>query len=320
MVGVHEPMVTEFATTDPEQAHALIAEAYRDNRLRVRGTVENYRFEHNRCDLGDVHLDVMHNTLTTEIVVQPLGRLVLLRVLGGELEIDDGISDRRLVPGDVFVGPHPGQGYRTGLHGARLQITGIDLSLFSGIDPAQDGRVIERLRYEPVSAEKARRWRQTVEYVTGLFSESGVAHGPLVLGTAGRLMAAVALDTFTAAAGHDRPRDRRDAAPEAVRRGIAFMEANPDLDLGVADIARACRVSVRALQLAFRRHLDTTPMAYLRRIRLDRVRAELRDGGPGDGTTVTRVAANWGFLDGSRFSAHYRQAFGESPSHTLRER
>ncbi|MEU3626027.1 AraC family transcriptional regulator [Amycolatopsis coloradensis] len=312
---MHEPRVTDFATTDPEQARALIAEAYRDNRLRVRGTVENYRFEHNRCDLGDVHFDFLHNTLTTEVVVQPLGRVVLLRVLGGGLEIDDGVSDRRLGPGDVFVGPHPGHGYRTGMHGARLQVTGIDLSLFTGMD----GGPVERLCYDPVSPEKARRWRQTVDYLTGLFSEPGAEYGPLVLGAAGRLMAAMALDTFTAGEGDSRPRDRRDAVPGTVRRGITFLEANPDLDLGVADIARACRVSVRALQLAFRRYLDTTPMAYLRRVRLDRVRAELRAAEPGDGTTVTGIAAKWGFLDGSRLSAHYRAAFGESPSQTLRE-
>ncbi|EMD21692.1 helix-turn-helix transcriptional regulator [Amycolatopsis azurea] len=315
---MHEPVVTEFSTTDPEQARALIAEAYRDNRLRVRGSVENYRFEHDRCDLGDVHFDFLHNTLTTEVVVQPLGRMVLLRVLDGVLEIDDGLSDRRFGPGDVFAGPHPGHDYRTGLHRARLQVTGIDLALFTGVDPAQDGGAIERLSYEPVSIVKAQRWRRTVEYVTGLFSEPGVENGPLVLGAAGRLMAAVALDTFIAGEGEERPCDRRDAVPDTVRRGIAFLEANPDLDLGVADVARACRVSVRALQLAFRRHLDTTPMAYLRRVRLDRARAELRDAEPGAAGTITRVAAKWGFLDGSRFSAHYRAAFGESPSQTLR--
>ncbi|KFU78008.1 Helix-turn-helix domain-containing protein [Amycolatopsis lurida] len=315
---MHEPVLTEFATTDPEQACALIAEAYRDNRLRVRGSVENYRFEHNRCDLGDVHIDFLHNTLTTEVAVQPLDRMVLLRVLGGEIEIDDGINDRRLGPGDVFAGPHPGHDYRTRMHGTRLQVTGIDLALFTGADPAQDGAAIERLWYEPVSPEKARRWRLTVEYVAGLFSEPGAGSGPLVLGAAGRLMAAMALDTFTTGAGEDRPCDRRDAVPETVCRAVAFLEANPDLDLGIADIARACRVSVRALQLAFRRHLDITPMAYLRRVRLDLARAELRAAAPGDGTTVTGVAAKWGFLDGSRFSAQYRAAFGEPPSHTLR--
>ncbi|WP_340685626.1 helix-turn-helix transcriptional regulator [Amycolatopsis coloradensis] len=317
---MYEPVLTEFATTDPEQACALIAEAYRDNRLRVRGSVENYRFEHNRCDVGDVQIDLLHNTLTTEIVIQPLGKVVLLRVLGGEVQVEDSFGDRRLAAGDVFVASHPGSGYRTGMHGSRLQITSIDLSLFAGIDPAQDGAAIERLRYEPVSLEKAQRWRRTVEYMTGLFSEPDVENGPLVLGAAGRLMAAMALDTFTAGTGDGRPCDRRDAVPDTVRRGIAFLEANPDLDLGVADIARACRVSVRALQLAFRRHLDTTPMAYLRRVRLDRARAELRDAEPGGGTTVTGVAAKWGFLGGSRFSAQYRAAFGESPSDTLRKR
>ncbi|MFC3450182.1 helix-turn-helix transcriptional regulator [Amycolatopsis speibonae] len=313
---MHEPLVTEFVTTDPEQARALIAEAYRDNRLRVRGTVANYRFEHKRCDLGAVHFDFLHNTLTTEVDVEPLGRMVLLRVLGGEIEIADGLNDRRLTRGDVFAGPHPGRGYRTGMHGVRLQVTSIDLPLFIGADPVQDGGTIERLRYDPVSPTKALRWHRTVGYLAGLFSESDVEHGPLVLGAAGRLVAAVALDTFTTGKGEDRPCDRRDAVPETVRRGIAFLEANPDLDLGVADIARACRVSVRALQLAFRRHLDTTPMAYLRQVRMDRARAELSDAA--EGTTVTRVAAKWGFLDGSRFSAQYRAAFGESPSHTLR--
>ncbi|OXM46409.1 helix-turn-helix transcriptional regulator [Amycolatopsis alba] len=313
---MHEPLVTEFVTTDPEQARALIAAAYQDNRLRVRGAVSNYRFEHNRCDVGDLQFDLLHNTLTTEVVIQPLGKVVLLRVLGGEVQVEDDLGDRRLATGDVFVAAHPGTGYRTGMQGARLQITSMDLSLFTGIDPAQDGGAIERLRYEPVSLQKAQRWRSTVEYVTGLFSSPDVVNGPLVLGAAGRLVAAMALNTFTAGAGDDRPCDRRDAVPETVRRGIAFMEANPDLDLGVADIARACRVSVRALQLAFRRHLDITPMAYLRQVRMDRARAELRDAG--EGTTVTRVAAKWGFLDGSRFSSHYRAAFGESPSQTLR--
>jgi hypothetical protein len=32
----------------------------------------------------------------------------------------------------------------------------------------------------------------------------------------------------------------------------------------VADIAAAARVTTRAVQLAFRRHLDTTPTDYLR--------------------------------------------------------
>ncbi|MFI6180577.1 hypothetical protein ACIA8R_33925 [Nonomuraea sp. NPDC051191] len=46
-----------------------------------------------------------------------------------------------------------------------------------------------------------------------------------------------------------------------MRRAIAYLEAQPDQDITVADIAAAAHVTVRAVQLAFRRHLDTTPLA-----------------------------------------------------------
>ncbi|WP_228717474.1 helix-turn-helix transcriptional regulator [Allosaccharopolyspora coralli] len=102
-----------------------------------------------------------------------------------------------------------------------------------------------------------------------------------------------------------------------LRRAVAFIEANPDLDLTLTDIARAANVSPRALQLAFRRHLDTTPMHYLRRVRLDRAHHDLQNAVAGDGTTVTGVAARWGYARPSRFAADYRSAYGEHPHRTL---
>ncbi|PWW25266.1 helix-turn-helix protein [Geodermatophilus normandii] len=71
------------------------------------------------------------------------------------------------------------------------------------------------------------------------------------------------------------------------------------------------------MQLAFRRHLDTTPTAYLRQVRLAQAHRQLREATPGDGVTVTAVAARWGFTP-SRFTAHYRAAYGVTPSSTLR--
>ena len=104
-----------------------------------------------------------------------------------------------------------------------------------------------------------------------------------------------------------------------MRRAVAYIEANPDLEIGVADVARAAQVSIRALQLAFRRHLDTTPMAYLRRVRLDRVYADLAAADPRE-TTVTAVTARWGFPAVGRFSADYHNTYGEYPRDTLRRR
>ncbi|MEV7548459.1 helix-turn-helix domain-containing protein [Amycolatopsis sp. NPDC089917] len=73
------------------------------------------------------------------------------------------------------------------------------------------------------------------------------------------------------------------------------------------------------MQLAFRRHLGTTPMAYLRRVRLDYAHTDLRAATPGQ-DTITRIAAHWGYGRASVFAARYRETFGELPSHTLHNR
>ena len=66
-----------------------------------------------------------------------------------------------------------------------------------------------------------------------------------------------------------------------------------------------------------RRHLDTTPYGYLRRVRLERAHRDLQAGSPAD-TSVAAVAGRWGFADLGRFAAQYRTAFGRLPSQTLR--
>lgn len=80
----------------------------------------------------------------------------------------------------------------------------------------------------------------------------------------------------------------------------------------------AAGVSPRALQLAFRRHLNTTPLAYLRRIRLELAHRDLSSAVPGAHTTVTAVALRWGFASKSRFAREYRAAYGQLPDSTLR--
>ena len=97
---------------------------------------------------------------------------------------------------------------------------------------------------------------------------------------------------------------------------MAFIDANPDLDIALVDIARACVVTPRAVQIAFRRHLDTTPMAYLRIVRLDRAHADLLDADPDGVAAVSEIAARWGFTS-SRFASQYRATYGETPSATL---
>jgi transcriptional regulator GlxA family with amidase domain len=98
---------------------------------------------------------------------------------------------------------------------------------------------------------------------------------------------------------------------------MAYLEEHVAEDIGVADVASAVYVTPRALQYMFRRHLETTPMAYLRRVRLDRVHRDLVAGDRAS-TTVTATAAQWGFAHVGRFAVLYRETYGESPHVTLR--
>ena len=106
-------------------------------------------------------------------------------------------------------------------------------------------------------------------------------------------------------------------APASVRRAERFIEENAARAIGLADVASAAGVSARALQMAFRRFRDTTPMAHLRTLRLDLARNELARAGR-DGGSVTSVANAHGFGSLSRFAADYKARFHEQPSETLR--
>jgi AraC-like DNA-binding protein len=106
-------------------------------------------------------------------------------------------------------------------------------------------------------------------------------------------------------------------APAAVRRAERFIEENAVKSIGLADVACAAGVGARALQLAFRRFRNTTPMAHLRALRLELARGELARAGS-DGGSVTSVANACRFGSLSRFAADYKARFHESPSETLR--
>jgi AraC-like DNA-binding protein len=108
----------------------------------------------------------------------------------------------------------------------------------------------------------------------------------------------------------------QEGTPRHIRAAIDYMRVNLHLPLAMADVAAAAGVSLRSIELGFRRFLDTTPLAYLRRIRLDAVHAELSL--PQNSLLVHEVAAKWGFLHMGHFAAQYRSVFGVSPSETVR--
>jgi AraC-like DNA-binding protein len=147
-----------------------------------------------------------------------------------------------------------------------------------GCSGTQTATIMERPR--PQATIHDHGGSRTLEYRESTAIMSGLAahREPVTAGSGGVTVAATALAVFpNTAMGEPTIEDRRDAHRGTLRRAMAFIEAHADQDISIADIARASNVSTRAVQLAFRRHLDTTPTAYLRRVRLDHAHRDLRN-------------------------------------------
>ncbi|WP_121432704.1 AraC family transcriptional regulator [Actinomadura pelletieri] len=96
-----------------------------------------------------------------------------------------------------------------------------------------------------------------------------------------------------------------------------WIEAHHHRPIGVTDIAAAVGISVRQLQVICQDQWGVTPTRLLRGVRLDHARAALLAARPGP-RTITDVAEAAGYVHMSRFAAHYRQRFGETPTQTVR--
>lgn len=102
---------------------------------------------------------------------------------------------------------------------------------------------------------------------------------------------------------------------QIVRSCREYISANLHGDLTLESLALATGTSTRTLFRSFTQLLGETPMHYVRRLRLHRIREDLlRRKDSGD--TVTDIATRWGVNELGRFAGWYRRLFGERPSQT----
>ena len=115
------------------------------------------------------------------------------------------------------------------------------------------------------------------------------------------------------------PEDRRTQNYSRIIKTVEdHLWSDAENRLYVSDLCSAAGVSERTLQYAFYEVLGTTPMAYIKIVRLHQARAELRAASSRD-TTVSAIALNWGFWHFGDFSQAYKKCFQEMPSETLKK-
>ncbi|KKA06554.1 AraC family transcriptional regulator [Pseudomonas ogarae] len=116
--------------------------------------------------------------------------------------------------------------------------------------------------------------------------------------------------------------DKQQRSPSSTRSFIvekchrlATAELNnvPSVD----ELCQRLQVSRRTVQNSFRSVAETTPLNYLRSVRLNGVRRTLMSTRASH-LSIGDAAAQWGFYHLSHFAAQYQELFAELPSHTAR--
>lgn len=280
------------------------------------------RLKHRRLDIGPAAIEDICLPGDVESSPDPLGKVVVAWPSRGRIEGHCGGMNAEAGPDDVTLITQPDLPYFS--HSKDVAVTTVLLEpafvwrIAAGLPSGRAEPPIRFADFRPVDTASSRLWRNTVHYVKTCLLASDATATPLVLGEASRLLTVALLTAFPLTAGAlTSPSGRTDDRPVLLRRAIDYMDGNAQNDVALGDVADAIHVTPRAVQYMFRKHLDVSPLQFLRQLRLHRARHDLMIGDR-QHETVTSIAARWGFMHIGRFAVLYRQTYGESPHETLR--
>ncbi|MEU6787806.1 helix-turn-helix transcriptional regulator [Nonomuraea angiospora] len=313
-----EPLT--FDSRDIGQTEEFLSKAYA--KMRIGSDVDRPRTWISRQVMGPVSIDELQLEYAMSYDVNPLGKVCLCTVESGSIvqQVAGGEQDV-FGPGDAVLFAPPDRPYAGEVRRSHYNIVMFDPALLQQVAdtlPERRPQPVRLLGHRPVSAATGRHLQRTIAYLRDdVLANPELAGEPLVVSTAGQLLAASVLAALPSNAGTEATgMDRHDAHPQTLRRAMAFIDEHADAPVGITEIATAARVSARALQYAFHRHLNTTPLGHLRQVRMARAHDELKTGDP-VATTVAATAARWGFFHPGRFAHSYKAVYGCAPSETL---
>lgn len=224
-------------------------------------------------------------------------------------------------PGSVAVYRPEGQAGVPGYVGRLLAVMIDRYAVEDALADAIGRSVTSQIDLEPImrtTTQAVRSWITLVSlFAEQLFRPSSILHQPMV----GMPFAEGVVRGLLLAADHSYratlAADAIDPPPRAIQTAIDIIETEAHLPLTISALAARSYVSVRSLQQGFRAHVGTTPMAYLREVRLRRAHQDLQASDPSV-DTVASIAFRWGFANLGRFAAAYAARYGERPAMTLR--
>jgi AraC-like DNA-binding protein len=105
-----------------------------------------------------------------------------------------------------------------------------------------------------------------------------------------------------------------DGGAATIERAMAYMRANSTKPLTVEGVARHVAMSPSHFAHRFRALARTSPMRYLKQLRLNEARALMLSGKAGVGEAALRV----GYESASHFTRDFKSSFGAAPARYVR--
>lgn len=305
---------SEVTGHDFDEARTLLEGEYHGYGFSVEPTEANFTFRYSQ--IGDDELTLRGNLFTGSIrgAIHTQGEYIVSWITAGTGALDLTGDAVRLELGQpaVFANGRPAEFDFADHRQNLMHFDSAFLERVAAEHEGATGALLFDTRAQP-TGDALQKWARTVAGVARVIYNDD---SPALLRSEAKRTAAVSLlDTFPhIPLAVSTPIARPSGA--TLRAAIEHLHAHAHLPIAIEEVATAAGVSVRGLQALFRRELDVTPLDYLRRIRFDRVHAELRTLEPGT-STVGEIAGRWGFTHLGRFSANYARRFGEYPRNTL---
>lgn len=312
--------ITRLHITDAEQAEEYVERIYGSGGSCSADNAGRLNFSVQAASCPGFRIDRVKNTGQIQLAARELHGLAAFHILDGRCRYTVGSAKLGFGAGDIGLCDQR-RTQSACFDDLRAVVVVIDreLAVRVAAEVAETAFVPADLAFaRPRSPQQGRYWASVVRYTSKeVIGNSAAAASALCMHEAARNLVIALLATFSHPTTDRLHRIGAVAAPAVVRRATAFIDTHLADPIGLSDIAAAARIGTRALQVAFRHHLDTTPTEYLRRARLAGAHEDLVGADPSTGVTVAIIAARWGFTNPGRFAGEYRHNYGRSPRQTL---
>lgn len=310
-----------FRVNDLDEARERVANVFSPHDLRVLATGKALDARMCHVPIGNVSLNRLDYGATVHVDPGPTRDFFLVMMpLAGMSEVTCGKESIRSNSRWAAV-VTPTLGLRMRMqHGCDQIVVRVDRALLERYCAQHLHRDLRRpLEFRlgmDMESSQAGSWCRLIEL---LVSASGQEHGmlasPLVRAHFEQTIVDALLfcqpNTYT----EDLLRPAPPIAPHCVKRAEEYIRAHADRPMTIVELAEYAGASTRALYAGFQNFRSMSPMAFLKAVRLERVREELMSDGARR-ETVTAIAMRWGFGHLGHFTTDYKRKFGETPSQT----